>query len=143
MYVDYKPEDGDKQSWEFDPDKVRQSDAEMIEKRYGKQWNEFRGGVLQGDSKARRVLLWHLMRRQHPHLRYEDVPDFCMGELLVEQSYPELAEMRERIEKADLGDELRSQMLAGLDVAISDAIAREEASGKALAQESAPLSSDA
>jgi hypothetical protein len=125
VFVTYSPEDGTPQSWEFDPDRVKQSEGEMCEKRFGGNWSEFVTGVQAGSLKARKVLLWHLLRRQHPMLRFEDVPDFLTGELKVEHSVTELTEVRDRVLKADLDDATRGQVLAGVDIALTDALARE------------------
>ncbi len=118
MIVTYTP-DGDQaqaQRWEFDPDEVRASQAEMIEKRFGDPYDKFRAGVQMGNSKARRVLLWHLMARDHHTLRYEDTPDFRVGELRVEHTRPELLALRERVAKmGGVDDETREQVLAALD----------------------------
>ncbi|WIM97707.1 hypothetical protein ACTOB_001255 [Actinoplanes oblitus] len=131
MFVTYSPEDGDQQRWEFNPDRVRQSKAEMIEKRYGANWDQFRAGVQSGDSRARRVLLWHLMSMEHPAMRIEDVPDFCMGELKVEHSRGELVMLRDRLAKANIPESDREQMLTALDIEITDAMASEADEGKA------------
>ncbi len=117
---------------ELRPDRVRQSEAELIEKRYGQNWDKFRADVQSGSAKARRVLLWHLMRRDHHTLRFEDVPDFYTGELLVEHSADELTALKDRLMKANLPDEEREQILVGLDIEITEAMARgEQIEGKA------------
>jgi hypothetical protein len=131
MFVTYKPEGEDPQRWEFDPDRIRQSRAEIIEKRYGKNWDQFRAGVQSGDSKARRVLLWHLLSLEHHTLQYGDVPDFCMGDFKVEHSRGELVMLRDRLSKANLPDDEREQMMTALDIEITDAIASEADLGKA------------
>jgi len=136
MFVTYQPSDGERQRWEWDPDRVRQSEAEMVEKRYGKTWDQFKAGVMSGDSKARRVLLWHLLRREHHTLRYEDTPDFYVGELVVEFSTGEIAMMRDRIMKANIPDDERDQMLTALDIQMTDAIALESEMGKARSKKS-------
>ena len=142
MFVTYKPEDGDVQDWEFRPNKVRQSEGEMIEKRFGGTWDQFVGAVQSGNLKARRVLLWHLMRRQHPALRLEDVPDFYTGEVEVRFSHDELLTIREKALKATLNDADREQIETALDIEITEAIARESAEGKAQAKlEKAPSKS--
>lgn len=138
MFVTYAPDGGSQERWEFDPDKIRQSRAEIIEKRYGKNWDQFRAGVQSGDSKARKVLLWHLRSLEHHTIRYEDTPDFCMGELKVEHSRGELIALRDRLEKANLPDDEREQMLTALDIEITDAIDSEvEVEGKATSPSSA------
>lgn len=129
MHVTYKPEGQEPQRWEFNPGRVRQSEAEIIEKRFGGNWDVWRNEVRSGSARARKVLLWHLLRREHHALRFEDTPDFFMDELLVEHSVAELVELRERIEKANLDAETREQIMTGLDIEITDATAREEGLG--------------
>lgn len=41
MRVTYAPEDGDKQTWEFHPGRVKRSEAVLIEKRAGVRWDEW------------------------------------------------------------------------------------------------------
>jgi hypothetical protein len=140
VHVTYKPEDGDQQEWTFDPLRIRASQAELIERRFGENWEAWTGGVQAGNMKARRVLLWHLLSREHPTLRYEDVPDFYAGELLVQHSVAELAEIRARVEKSSLPDDKREIVLAAFDREMTEAMAREDASpGKASSATSAAI----
>ncbi|MET9301786.1 hypothetical protein ABZX66_20930 [Micromonospora aurantiaca] len=133
MHVTYSPADGETQRWEFDPGKVRASQAELIEKRFGGNWDSFRTEVQAGSIRARRVLLWHLLTREHHTLRFEDTPDFYAGELVVEHSAQELGQLKDRLMKANLADSDREQMLIALDIEISEAIARgEQMEGKAI-----------
>jgi hypothetical protein len=132
MHVTYTADDGAVQRWEFNPLRVRSVEAELIEKRYGQPWDKFVADVQSGSMKARRILLWHLLKQEHHTLRYEDTPDFYAGDLAVEHTVTELNEIRERIEKAELPEAEREQVMAALDIAISDALARGEvAEGKA------------
>jgi hypothetical protein len=138
LHVTYTPEDGDAQEWEFDPLRIRSSQAEMIESRFGENWEAWTAGVQSGNMKARRVLLWHLLSREHPTLRYEDVPDFYAGELVVQHSVAELTRLREPIETSNLPADKREIILAAFDREMTDAIAREEARpGKAVLPSSA------
>lgn len=130
MFVTYKPEDGDVQRWRFDPGRVRASKAEMIEKRFGQNWDVWLANVQSGSMKARRVLLWHLLTLAHNGLRFEDVPDFFADELLVEHSVDELTEIRDRVAKSTkIPEEQRDMMLDALDVEMTEAMDREEATG--------------
>lgn len=127
MWVTYQPESGDQQEWEFDADRVRAAEAELIEKRYGETWEMWKAGIQQGSIRARRVLLWHLMRRQHHTLRYEDTPDFYTGEVVVEYNTTELGAMRDavlQISDPDKAEE-RAAILGAIDVQMTDAMARE------------------
>lgn len=139
MLVNYMPEDGDHQSWEFDPRRVRASEAVMIQKRFGGTWEEFRAAVLQGDVEARRVLLWHLIRRTHHTLRFEDTPDFYTAELIVQATRTELLEMRAAlVSNRGVPDDQREIMLSAIDVEIERAPDPEAGQGKA----SSPISSN-
>jgi hypothetical protein len=130
MKVTYTAGPDDVTVWEFDPDDVWQAQAEMVEKRYGKNWDTFLIDVRQGSARARRVLLWHLQRQVHHTLRLEDVPDFKMGAVKVEHSVDELILIRDRVAKSSLSEEDKEGLLAAFDVEISDAMAEAEA-GKA------------
>lgn len=131
MLVTYKPEDNpeDVKSWVFKPGRVRQSEAAVIEKVYGQNWDQFCAEAQAGSIRARRVLLWHLMRRDHPVLRFEDVPDIYTDELLVEHSVEELRVVRERVEKSGLSEADREMALGVIDGQIADAEAREAEAG--------------
>lgn len=133
MNITYKPEGGTEQSWVFKPAKVRQSEAEVIEARAGCDWDTFITKVQEGASRARRVLLWHLMRREHPTLRYEDTPDFLVGELVVQFDADELRNFITALDdpKATFTPEQREQLRVGLQAELEQAEAAGD-SGKAL-----------
>lgn len=134
MYVTYTPEDGDKREWSFRPGRVRVSEQVLIEKKSGMRWDEWVSNCKMGNASARRVLLWHLLRLEHPHYRFEDVPDFYADELLVELSVPELLEAREMFVKSGAADrEDGRQMLDMMDAEIEESRAKygDGESGKA------------
>ena len=123
MQVKYEPldrADGDPQAWEIDLRRMRVSEAEQLERASGMTKDEFDVAVLAGNSKARRVLLWHLMKRAHPRLPLRDVPDFYFDELELELSIPELERYRGQIEKAPtLSDAERIDMLDAIEIQIA------------------------
>jgi hypothetical protein len=125
MHVTYAPEDGDRQEWDFDPGRTRAGDAEQIERQYEATWELFQIGVQTGSMRARRILLWALIRRQHPKLRLADLPDFYSDELTVEYSTRELDDMRERIAKATMPDSQREAALVAIELEMSKAMERE------------------
>lgn len=134
MYVTYKPEDADEPTrWEFVPGRVRAARAEMIEKRWSGNYDQWVSAIQAGSIRARRVLLWHLIGLDHHTLRFEDTPDFYADELVVEHSRAELEVLRERLAKADLNEDEREQALTAVDIAITEAMESEEA-GKARSQ---------
>lgn len=145
MKVVYTPEGQAVQEWNFRPDRIRESRAEMIERRYAKligeksvPFEQFRMAVLQDEASARRVLLWHLRSLEHPTLRIEDV-DFLRGELKITASKAELGELRLALETAGgLEEQQREMMLAAIDAQMATAPDDDDA-GKALS----PISGDA
>lgn len=84
MFITYMPPDAEDQEWEFQAGTVKASEAEPVEVSYKKPWDEFLTDLMRGGMRARRHLLWLLLRRAHPTLRYDDVPDIAAGELVVE-----------------------------------------------------------
>lgn len=139
MFVTFTQEGNDPQIWEFDPKRVKASQAEMVEKRYGQPWDVFLRDLLRGSMLARRVLLWHLTRLTHHTLRYEDTPDFYADELKVEFSRKELEQMRAEAEvNKELSDDDRRLLLAGLDEEIEKAPTGVD-EGKAPSQTDSPV----
>lgn len=124
MLVTYRPADGEAQTWVLDPERLRSSDAELIEKRYGDLYPKWVAGVQAGEVRARRVLLWHLIRATHHTLRFEDTPDFVMAELVVEMDVAELTAIRDRVSKTRMAADEKEPVLAALDVEIAEAMAR-------------------
>jgi len=130
MYVTYRPDGADEpRTWNFRAGRIRESRGEMIERRYAKLIGEktaaveqWRMGILQQQSSARRVLLWHLLDLEHPgKVRIEDVDPY-RDELEVEASKSELVELRAALENiGGLDDLQREMMLAQVDAQIEAA----------------------
>lgn len=128
MLVKYSPEDNQAQNneWEFDPNRVRQSEAELIEKRSGLTWDKWLEAIQAGSAAGRRVLLWHLLRREHHTLRLEDTPDFYMGELEIEYSLADLQKLRAQVEESSVDDGKKADILDRLDLEIASRLGKEE-----------------
>lgn len=133
MWLIYAPEDGAREEWWFDPQKMRAREAEAIEKRTGWDWMEFGQHLVKGSALARRALLWTYLRRVHHTLRFEDV-DFSMEELTLEYAREELERLRAQVAEEDMAEAERSSALLALD---AELVTAREAPGKA------PASSDA
>lgn len=103
MKVTYEPMDApeQRQEWDFDPARVRRTEAVLIERRSGHRWDEWVDLVKAEEMDALGVLIWHLMRRQHPALRFEDVPDFYTGEVSVDLDLGELLATRADVVKRE------------------------------------------
>lgn len=131
MYLIYRPDGQEEQRWQFDPGKLGDAEAEGIERRTNMAYgSEFKEALLKGNIRARKALLWTLLRREHHILRYEDV-HFLDDELVLEMDRDEWIRTREVV-AADqtLDDDDRACRLALIDAAMVDA---PEAPGKALA----------
>ena len=128
MQVTYAPEDHPdrRKVWEFEPTRVRQSRAEMIEKRYGDRYARWTEMVQRGEAKARRVLLWHLMNMDHPSVKMEDVPDFMMGELEVDYALADLQKLRVQVAESSMDDATKADHLERLDLEIATRLGKSE-----------------
>lgn len=110
IYTPEDPRDGDPHDWLFDAKRVRSTEVERIEDLFGQTWPAFVGAVQAESAKALRLLLWHLMRRDHPNqnIKIGDIPDFMMGEIEMEASSSEIRDAMKKIETsgAFVGEEL-------------------------------------
>lgn len=119
MIITYRPDDGDEQKFEFFPLKVLDDAAEEIEDHYKGTFDEFHAGLLQGQTRARRVLLWHLQRQIHPSLQFADLPRFERRQLEVEFDRDELLDMREQAEAAKLSASDKARALLFIDTELA------------------------
>lgn len=136
MEVVYHPEgDEESQRWTFDPEDVLRSQAVAIEKAYGEPWEAWINALRIKNAKARTVLLWHLLRQDHPKLKFEDTPDFRMRQMTVEMSSEELMEVYTQIGRTKMSDDTREVFEAAFARDMQDALTRE---GKAVEGELVP-----
>lgn len=114
MIVTYTPADGEKRSWPYRASDLPSADAEDIEEVSGVLFDTWQFDLVKGGAKARHALLWVLLRRDTPGLKFQDV-SFNMGELTVEFEADEKVRIRAAIEKStDLSDDDKSRALATL-----------------------------
>jgi hypothetical protein len=129
MIVTYRPDGGDERTWTYAPDDLPYAEAEQLEDVLAITFDEFKGRVIAGGAKARRALLWVLLRRDNPKLRFSDVQLKRTGELVVEFEAPEIAKLREGVLKNDDLDEgARAGVLKALDELEFDGIAAAQGS---------------
>lgn len=121
MDVTYKPEGGEAQSWNFQAGEVTMTEAERIEQHAGCVWDEWVNRLQSGSARARRVLLWHLMRRQHPMLRYEDTPDFRVSELSIEYDAVELQRMLDGLDSLPADDDTKATVRSTIEAELEKA----------------------
>jgi hypothetical protein len=92
MFLVYTPEGGDEQQWHVRLGRLKTMEMEAIEKHTGLAYaTEFKAQLIKGQTSARRALLWTMLRRQHPTLKYADV-DFYDDELNLRRDRDEIAE---------------------------------------------------
>lgn len=128
MDITYTPEGQEPQVWSFNSGRVRTAEAEQIEARSGMKYEEWAVAIQAGSARARRVLLWHLMRRDHPRLRFEDTPDFYMDELVLEYDVAELRDLLSALDdpNADLDEKASTKARGLIEAEIEKAEARGE-----------------
>lgn len=131
MDVKYDPEDGSPvRTWTFDPEDLLRSEAAAMEKAYGGVALEVLINDLRiRNAKARAVLLWHLLKQDHPHLKFPDTPDFRMRQMTVEMSSAELKAVYDQMARTKMDDDMRDAFEAAYQRDYQDALARE---GKAV-----------
>lgn len=122
MIVTYTPADGEKREWAYKPNKLMAVEAEAIEQRTGWTYQEFGAQFLKGSTLARHALLWVLLKRETPGIRYDDVK-FAVDEIDFDLDADERAATIIALqEKPDLSDDERAALvtLLGDDVPPKD-----------------------
>lgn len=104
MRIIYAPTDGEKHEWIWKPALAPSSEAEALEEVSGWDFPEFLTRFIAGSTRARRALLWVLLRREHPRLQFDQVR-FTMGELADEYDDDEIAAGRAALAEQDRNDE--------------------------------------
>lgn len=127
MYLVYEPEGGEPQRFQYKPQKLMSAEREALERRSHLDFADFTKGVLNGNAVCRRALLWVMLKREHPTMKYEDV-DFAWDELRLEYSRQEYELMRDQLIEAGTAD---PEQIEQLNREIATAI-DEESGGKAL-----------
>jgi hypothetical protein len=128
MYLVYQPEGTEEpQRFQYKPQKLMSAEREVLERRSRLDFADFTKGVLNGNAVCRRALLWVMLKRAHPTLKYEDV-DFAWDELKLEYSKQEYELMRDNLLDSGTAtpeqiDQVNREIATAID---------EESEGKAL-----------
>ncbi len=130
MYLRYTPEGSDTTEWVVNLGKLRTFDVEAIERVSGMAYgSDFKQNLMKGNGVARRALLWVMLRKAHPTLKYGDV-DFADDELVLQLDADELGELRAAVEAStSISEADKALALEALDADMRTAPA---APGKAL-----------
>jgi hypothetical protein len=132
VFLVYQPDGSDEPTrWPYNPRKLMSAEREAIERRTGMTFAEFTAAVLKGSSVARRALLWVMLKRDHPTLKYDTV-DFAWDELKLEYSKQEYDQLIENAGDApQLSGDERTAVLEGLRAEQATALEDPDQEGKA------------
>lgn len=70
MIILYRPEDGEQRR--FNVRSVRTSEAQIVERTTDMKWGDIKRGVRDDDPTAMRGIVWVLLKRETPTLRWSD-----------------------------------------------------------------------
>lgn len=117
MILTYSPEGEDAMKWNIRFKDFRRSDADEIQKLSGMKFGPFQDAVsVGGDASALAVLVFVMLRKTHPVLRFQDF-DPRLGDMDLSFDADELAQVREKL----VADGADPDTLARLDEAMADA----------------------
>ena len=131
MLITYRPADGEPREWSFIPRDLTSLEAEDVEDATGWSFPVFQAQFYAGRTRARRAVLWILLRREQPELRFADV-QYGMSELGFHWTGgTETTELAKQVEvDPDLDEETRARILADLAPAAAEPDAEDEESPK-------------
>lgn len=77
----YTPANGEAQSWDWDPMRLMSPELDAIETKTGMAFRPWLLALDDYSVKAFKGLLWVMLKRDQPTLRWEDVPAFSVAEV--------------------------------------------------------------
>ena len=111
MIITYTPEDGEKREWQFEPRRLMSPEAEAIEKVTHWTFQEFSSKFLAGSMLAYRAVVWIMLKREDPPLRFQDV-SICLDDLSIGFDDVEQIRIREALlADPDLDPEQRQNLI--------------------------------
>jgi len=110
----YTPEGCEPREWDFEPKRLLNVEAELIEDVTGWTFDEFGANFLKGSTKARHAALWVMLKRETPTLKYAQV-QFSLGELDVEFTAQERLLFRAALEAKAASEGLDEKEQKALD----------------------------
>lgn len=97
MLFVYKPEGATPRKWDFNPQKLMSPEVEVIERFTGLSFSHWIEAVGEGSFTAIHGLLFVLLKRQAPTLKWDEV-QFCMDDIDFELEPHEKAQLRKELE---------------------------------------------
>jgi len=130
VFLVYTPDGSDAQRLPYTPRRMLSPEMEAVERVTSRPFSQFTADVLEGSALCRRALLWVLLKRQHPTLKFADV-SFAWDELRLEYSRQEYEQFIANARDTLTGDE-QAAAVARLEADMVDAIDEDgEQAGKA------------
>jgi hypothetical protein len=90
MKFTYTPEGAQPRSWDYNPLRLMSPEAEAIERHTGMTFAEWESKVTAGSMLAIHGLLFVMLKRTHPTLKWDEV-QFCLDEVDFEPDEEEKA----------------------------------------------------
>ncbi|MGP3684157.1 hypothetical protein ACTVZO_05485 [Streptomyces sp. IBSNAI002] len=115
MIILYSPEDGEQRR--FDVRSVRTSEAQIVERTTDLKWGDIKRGVRDDDPTALRGVVWVLLKRETPTLRWSDF-DPLIDELTSKFDAREIAGIAADI--VALPEEQRARAIAEMKAYVED-----------------------
>ncbi|MGW7435714.1 hypothetical protein [Streptomyces sp. NPDC054849] len=133
MIILYRPADGEERR--FDVKSVRTSEAQVVERTTDMTWGALKRGIRDDDPTAMRGIVWVLLKRETPTLRWSDFDPF-IDELVSRFDAREVALVAEDIVK--LPEAQREHAIAELRFYAADPAAVDVALAEAAAPPKEP-----
>lgn len=92
----YSPEGAEPRSWPYEPNRMMNAETEAIERKTGMGFAEWQHKVEAGSTLAIHGLLWVLLKRKDPTLRWEQV-EFCMADVALDYDDDEAELIRQSL----------------------------------------------
>jgi hypothetical protein len=135
VWLTYSPEGTDEpREWWFKFERMKETELElMLKLSNADDMTEFKKGFVSQNPLERRLVLWTLLRREHPTLKLSDV-DFFSDEFTMELDAQEIGEAIQAAEKQEANGELTPEQKRSVVYLRDELEKAKPAEGKALAK---------
>ena len=134
MIICYEPADGTPQQFDVGRGRLRASEIQIIERTAGEPWATVKDGISDGDLNAMRVVVWALLKRSQPALKFAEFDPY-EGELYSRLDEREVRGFAEAFVEKYAGEP--DQLAEAFDE-LREAAADAEAAAKVIAEVTAP-----
>lgn len=117
MIITFTPAEGEKRVWEFTKSTLMSVEAEVVEEKSGRTFDETIEAAFKGSARARRAIVYVLEKRTHPTLAWAAF-DYPVDAVEIQFDRDELGRLREQVEKRPgLSDAERAEAIEALSQA--------------------------